>query len=93
MKTVLPARESPVTPRRTVGCSAEPAAYGVPVIAGWKRGAPVEGWFAVSQTLRQRGTAQLVNDRWELHPDALQWLDAYQPVASIGKSMLLYRIR
>ncbi len=73
--------------------SAEPAAYGVPVIAGWKRGAPVEGWFAVSQTLRQRGTAQLVNGRWELHPDALQWLDAYQPVARIGKSMLLYEIR
>lgn len=73
--------------------SAEPAAYGVPVIAGWKRGLPVEGWFAVSQTLRQRGTAQLVNGRWELHPDALQWLDAYQPVARIGRSMLLYRIR
>lgn len=73
--------------------SAEPAAYGIPVVAGWKRGAPVEGWFAVSQTLRQRGTAQLVNGRWELHPEALQWLDAYQPVARIGKSMLLYQIR
>jgi hypothetical protein len=73
--------------------SAEPAAYGIPVVAGWKRGDPVTGWFAVSQTLRQRGTAQLVNGRWELHPDALQWLDAHEPVARIGKSMLLYDIR
>jgi hypothetical protein len=73
--------------------SAEPAAHGVPVTAGWKRGAPVVGWFAVSQTLRQRGTAQLVNGQWVMHPDALEWLDAYQPVATIGKSMLLYYIR
>jgi hypothetical protein len=73
--------------------SAEPAAHGVPVVAGWKRGDPVNGWFAVSQTLRQRGTAQVVNGRWELHPDALQWLDAYEPVARIGKSMLLYHVR
>ena len=51
------------------------------------------GWFAVSQTLRQRGTAQLVNGQWVMHPGALAWLDAYQPVATIGKSMLLYYIR
>jgi len=73
--------------------SAEPAAHGIPVTAGWKRGQSVAGWFAVSQTLRQRGTAQLINGQWVLHPDAMQWHDAYEPVATIGKSMLLYHIR
>jgi hypothetical protein len=72
--------------------SAEPASYGVPVVAGWRRGQAVRGWFAVSETLRQRGTARLVNGQWELHPDALRWLDAHQPVAQIGRSMRLYRL-
>ena len=73
--------------------SAEPAAYGVPVTAGWRRGATVQGWFAVSQTLRSRGPARFVNGQWDIDQNALAWLDNHQPVARIGRSILLYDIR
>ena len=52
---------------------------------------PVSGWVAVSQTMlknygwmvaQQRGRADL----------AFAWLDAYQPVGRVGKSILLYYI-
>jgi hypothetical protein len=52
---------------------------------------PVTGWVAVSQTMlknygwmvsQQRGRGDL----------AFAWLDRYQPVARIGKSILLYNI-
>jgi hypothetical protein len=52
---------------------------------------PVTGWVAVSQTMlhnygwmvaRQQGRKDL----------AFAWLDRYQPVARVGRSILLYRI-
>jgi len=51
----------------------------------------VTGWVAVSQTMlqnfgwmaaQQRGRADL----------AFAWLDQYQPVGRVGKSILLYQI-
>lgn len=72
--------------------SAVPEMYGLPVRARWKRGMPVQGWFAVSRTLRARGDASLRNGVWELHPEALRWLDAYTPAASIGSGMVLYHL-
>lgn len=72
--------------------SAVPEMYGLPVRARWRRGTPVQGWFAVSTTLRARGDATLRNGQWEMHPEAFDWLDAYTPVAAIGQGMLLYRI-
>lgn len=73
--------------------SAVPEMYGIPVRARWKRDLPVRGWFVVSTTLRQRGPAALRNGQWELHPDALAWLNDYTPVATIGRSLALYEIR
>ena len=72
--------------------SAVPRMYGIPVARRWKRDEPVHGWFVVSQTLRQRGDAVVRNGTWTLYPSALAWLDAYQPEARIGRSLLLYRI-
>jgi hypothetical protein len=72
--------------------SAVPEMYGIPVRKKWKRDEPVHGWFVVSLTLRQRGDATLRRRVWTLYPDALSWLDAYEPEARIGKSLLLYRI-
>ena len=72
--------------------SALPALYGIPVRNKWKRDVPVHGWFVVSQTLKQRGDAELINGTWRLHQSALAWLDAYEPEARVGRSLLLYRI-
>ena len=72
--------------------SAVPEMYGIPVSQKWKRGDEVHGWFVVSQTLRQRGDALLRNRKWTLYQDAFSWLDAYEPEARIGKSLLLYRV-
>ncbi len=72
--------------------SATPVKYGIPVQAKWERGQPVHGWFVVSQTLRSRGTAVLRKRHWTLYPDAFDWLDGTEPVARIGKSLLLYRL-
>jgi hypothetical protein len=72
--------------------SAVPEMYGIPVRARWKPGASVRGWFVVSQTIRQRGPADLKNRQWILYPDALRFLDGVEPVARIGKSLLLYHV-
>jgi hypothetical protein len=52
---------------------------------------PVTGWVAVSQTMLQNygWMAAQQKGRSDL---AFSWLDSYQPVAKIGKSILLYNI-
>jgi hypothetical protein len=72
--------------------SANPAMYGVPVRARWRRGQPVDGWFVVSVTLKERGDAVLQNGEWTVYPDALSWLDALEPVERVGKTLLLYHV-
>ena len=75
--------------------SAAPELYGIPVRRRWKRGDDVHGWFVVSQTLRQRGEAQLImrsrdDFEWDLRPAAFDWLDPYEPAFTVGKSLLVY---
>ena len=53
---------------------------------------PVTGWIAVSHTMLQNygWTAAQQRGRKDL---AFAWLDQYQPVGRVGKSILLYYIR
>ena len=77
--------------------------HSLPRLTWLRPGAPTHGWIAISQTFRHGidGTyyrdgnpcdrAQLVAT---FKPDVNQyaWLDAYQPVARVGASILLYDI-
>ena len=77
--------------------SGVPELYGIPVRRKWQRGDEVRGWFVVSQTLRQRGEAQLVRRtrddfEWDLRPQAFAWLDGREPAFTVGKSLLVYFI-
>ena len=52
---------------------------------------PVTGWVAVSQTMLQNFGWMAAQQRGR--PDlAFAWLDQYQPVGRVGKSILLYQI-
>jgi hypothetical protein len=53
---------------------------------------PVTGWVAISYTMRENfgWMAAQQRGRGDL---AFAWLDGYQPVAKVGKSILLYYIR
>jgi hypothetical protein len=77
--------------------SGVPELYGIPVRRKWQRGDEVRGWFVVSQTLRQRGEAQLVvrtrdDFEWDLRPQAFAWLDGREPAFTVGRSLLVYFI-
>jgi hypothetical protein len=52
---------------------------------------PVTGWVAVSQTMLQN-YGWMVAQQKGRQDLAFAWLDQYQPVAKVGKSILLYRI-
>ena len=52
---------------------------------------PVTGWVAVSQTMLQNYGWMVAQQRGR-QDLAFAWLDQYQPVAKVGKSILLYRI-
>lgn len=49
-----------------------------------------DGYFVISQTLRQRGRATIRRRQWTLYPNEFRWLDGQEPVSRIGKSLLLY---
>ena len=52
---------------------------------------PVTGWVAVSQTMLKNYGWMVAQQRGR--PDlAFAWLDQYQPVGRVGKSILLYYI-
>lgn len=71
--------------------SAGPGMYGVRHRNAFRvSGDTMSGWFVISQTLRQRGIAYQERGRWILQPSAFDWLDRHEPVARIGKSLLLY---
>ena len=51
-----------------------------------ERGRPSSGWIAVSETcVRNRGADQL-------YCGELEWLDRYQPVTRVGRSIRLYHV-
>jgi hypothetical protein len=52
---------------------------------------PVTGWVAVSQTML-RNYGWMVAQQKGRQDLAFAWLDRYQPVAKVGKSILLYKI-
>lgn len=73
--------------------SAFPERYGIRFRDARRAAADtLTGWLAISQTLRQRGRARLARGEWTLEPDAFAWLDRFDPVATVGKSMLLYNL-
>jgi hypothetical protein len=53
---------------------------------------PPTGWIAVSETLLRRGFAPYENRTFHLYPGSFAWLQPYQPVARVGRSIRLYFI-
>jgi len=64
---------------------------GLPAWDGLEPYQPVTGWVAVSQTMLKNYGWMVAQQRGR--PDlAFAWLDQYQPVGRVGKSILLYYI-
>jgi hypothetical protein len=53
---------------------------------------PVTGWFAISLRAWRLGDFRRRPFHEQYPPDAFDWLDQYQPVARVGKTILLYHI-
>jgi 4-amino-4-deoxy-L-arabinose transferase-like glycosyltransferase len=71
--------------------SGDDSKIGLPAWDGLEPYKPVTGWVAISYTmlkLHGRMLAQAAGRQ----DSAYAWLDRYQPVARVGKSMLLYHI-
>jgi hypothetical protein len=64
---------------------------GLPAWDGLEPYQPVKGWVAVSHTMRQNYGWMVAQQRGRADL-AFAWLDAHQPVARVGKSILLYYI-
>jgi hypothetical protein len=64
---------------------------GLPAWDGLEPYQPVTGWVAVSQTMLQNYGWMVAQQKGRTDL-AFSWLDGYQPVAKVGKSILLYRI-
>jgi hypothetical protein len=64
---------------------------GLPNWDGLEPYQPVTGWVAISYTMRENYGWKAAQDRGRADM-AFAWLDRYQPVVRVGKSILLYRI-
>ena len=64
---------------------------GLPAWDGLEPYQPVTGWVAISFTMREN-YGWLVAQQRGRSDLAFSWLDRYQPVARIGKSILLYHV-
>jgi 4-amino-4-deoxy-L-arabinose transferase-like glycosyltransferase len=64
---------------------------GLPAWDGLEPYQPVSGWVAVSQTMLQNYGWMIAQQQGRPNL-AFAWLDRYQPVASVGKSILIYHI-
>jgi hypothetical protein len=64
---------------------------GLPAWDGLEPYQPVTGWVAVSYTMREN-YGWMVSQQRGRNDLAFAWLDQHQPVARIGKSILLYHI-
>jgi hypothetical protein len=71
--------------------SGDDSKIGLPAWDGLEAYQPVKGWVAISYTtLKVRGP--LLAQSMNRTDSAYAWLDRYQPVARVGKSILLYHI-
>ncbi len=71
-----------------VWTSADPSRSHLPDFVVPQAYRPVTGWFAISLRARRFGNSF----HTKYPPGAFDWLGAYQPVARIGKTILLYYI-
>ena len=71
-----------------VWTSADPARSHLPEFVVPQANRPVTGWFAISLRARRFGSSF----HTMYPPGAFDWLNAYQPVAHVGKTILLYYI-
>lgn len=53
---------------------------------------PDTGWVAISETYYRMGTISNAGGRWSIDTTAYKWLRDYEPVATVGKSIRLYRV-
>lgn len=51
------------------------------------------GWVAISETYYRMGTIERVGNAWRIDTTAYRWLRRMDPVARVGKSIRLYRVR
>jgi 4-amino-4-deoxy-L-arabinose transferase-like glycosyltransferase len=71
--------------------SGDDARIGLPAWDGLEPYQPVKGWVAISYTMMKLRGLLLAQSMGRREP-AYAWLDRYQPVAKVGKSILLYHI-
>jgi 4-amino-4-deoxy-L-arabinose transferase-like glycosyltransferase len=72
--------------------SADLTAMGLPEFDIPEPYQPVTGWFAISLRAWRLGDFRRHPLHEQYPPDAFDWLDQYQPVARVGKTILLYHI-
>jgi hypothetical protein len=68
--------------------SADPSQMHLPEFTVPQANTPVTGWFAISLRALRFGDSFHMT----YPPGAFDWLNAYQPVARVGKTILLYHI-
>jgi hypothetical protein len=66
--------------------------HGMPNVTTWAADDRPSGWVAISVTLLRRGSATLHDRKWTIYPHTYDWLLAYEPVARVGRSILLYQL-
>ena len=72
--------------------SADMSAMGLPEFDIPEPYQPVTGWFAISFRAWRFGDFRRHPYHTPYPPDAFDWLNQYQPVARVGKTILLYQI-
>jgi hypothetical protein len=64
----------------------------LPALRPVSRHQPDTGWVAISETYFRMGTISGARGRWSIDTTAFKWLRDYEPVATVGKSIRLYRV-
>jgi hypothetical protein len=64
----------------------------LPALRPISRHQPDTGWVAISETYFRMGTISGARGSWSIDTTAFKWLRDYEPVATVGKSIRLYRV-
>ncbi len=72
--------------------TADISQHGLPNPSRLRPGMRPVGWIAISETLLQRGPARWRDGAWAVDQNAFRWLDVYEPVARVGRSIRLYHL-